>query len=113
MDISTEKRIEGATAKEVAELEALRPTGYFMVPYMQLTRLMKESQNYRLILTTYQCNDINCVKPLLDSLIQMCGPTMMLSITKELERLLDKREQVKRAADSIYPNPAKKSGETE
>lgn len=69
MDISTEKRISDATAKEIKELESLKDQGYVMVPYEELVRLICDSQNFKIIMATYQrSNNISELEPVLKGL---------------------------------------------
>ena len=113
MDISTEKRICDATAKELAELEALKNHGYVMVPIHRFERLVTESNNYRLIITKYQdCSDPIEVTSLLDALISMHGGTTLKAIREEFARLLELRQELKGQHDPM-PEAENKAGDPE
>lgn len=113
MDVSTEKRICDATAQEIAELNALKDSGYVMVPTRQFERLVKESFSYRLILTKYQeCTDVIEVTSLLDGLLSMHGGTTLKAIREEMDRLLELRQELKAQHDPM-PEAKNKAGDPE
>ena len=84
MDISTEKRIADATAKEIAELNSLKDKGYVMVPLAELVRLITEAQNYQVIMKTYQhSSDISTVEPVLKGLAGYSFGVILRKITEQ------------------------------
>lgn len=113
MDISEEKRIADATAKEIAELEALKNHGYVMVPVKQFERLVTESFSYRLILTKYQeCTDPIEVISLLDGMISLHGGTTLKVIREKMNRLMELRQELNGQHDSM-PEVENKAGDPE
>lgn len=113
MDISTEKRISDATAQEIAELNALKDKGFVMVPKEQFERLVRESFSYRLIITTYEkCGDyedyLNHVEALLDTLLNLSGEKMKMTIRKEMAEMIAKRKDME-----VRNRPAYEKGDDE
>lgn len=96
MDISTEKRIADATAKEIAELEALKECGYIMVPYHEFVQLTKDAHDFRLILSSYQIGYSAAeIMALITVMAKMQNDTTLMAINKEFERLMKARQEKK------------------
>ena len=95
MDISEEKRIADATAKEIAELESLKKKGYVMVPYEELVSLICDSQNFKVIMATYQrCNNVSELEPVLKGLGGIPLKLVLRKISEqEIEDLKMKEKQ--------------------
>ena len=96
MEISTEKRIADATAKEIAELEALKECGYIVVPYHEFVRMTKDAHDFRLILSSYQIGYSAAeILALITVMAKMQNDKTLMAINKELEQLMKARQEKK------------------